>query len=95
MPSDDRSSLAVDAEAQMGRFVAKTLRVCTGLVLLTLQYLGTEAVVAVTGEVALIIELNADLGHKNTYSCFLELRVVSGAVSLPNILCIGIERRSA
>ena len=31
---DDLSSLAVDAEGQMAGFVAKTLRVCSGLVLL-------------------------------------------------------------
>ena len=32
---DDLSSLAVDAEGQMATFVAETLRVCRGLVLLT------------------------------------------------------------
>ena len=32
---DDPSSLAVDAEGQMARFVTKTLRVCSGLVVLT------------------------------------------------------------
>ena len=31
---DDPSSLAVDAEGQMARFVTKTLRVCSGLVVL-------------------------------------------------------------
>ena len=31
---DDPSSLAVDAEGQMARFVAKTLSVCSGLVVL-------------------------------------------------------------
>ena len=65
-------SLAVDAEGQMARFVTKTLRMCSGLVVL---YLGTEAVVAVTGY--------TDLRLKNTYISFLEPQVVSGAVSLP------------
>ena len=32
---DDLSSLAVDVEGQMARFVAKTLRVCGRLVVLT------------------------------------------------------------
>ena len=32
---DDSSSLAVDAEGQMARFVTKTLRVCSVLVVLT------------------------------------------------------------
>ena len=32
---DDPSSLAVDTEGQMARFVTKTLRVCSGLVVLT------------------------------------------------------------
>ena len=32
---DDPSSLAVDAEGQMARFVTKTLRLCSGLVVLT------------------------------------------------------------
>ena len=32
---DDSSSLAVDAEGQMARYVTKTLRVCSGLVVLT------------------------------------------------------------
>ena len=32
---DDPSSLAVDAEGQMARFVTKTLRVCSQLVVLT------------------------------------------------------------
>ena len=32
---DDLSSLAVDAESQMARFVTKTLRVCSRLVVLT------------------------------------------------------------
>ena len=31
---DDPSSLAVDAEGQIARFVTKTLRVCGGLVVL-------------------------------------------------------------
>ena len=45
------SPLAVDVECQMAKFLAKTLRVCSGLVVLT--YLGTEAVVAaVTGVVS-------------------------------------------
>ena len=46
-------------------------------------YLGTEAVVAVIGEGAFIVEINTDLRRKNTYILFLELQVVSGAVSLP------------
>ena len=49
LSDDDPSSLAVDAEGQMGRFVTKTLRVCSCTNIL---YLGTEAVVAVTGEVS-------------------------------------------
>ena len=32
---DDLSSLVVDVEGQMAKFVAETLRVCRGLVLLT------------------------------------------------------------
>ena len=32
---DDPLSLVVDAEGQMARFVPKTLRVCSGLVVLT------------------------------------------------------------
>ena len=32
---DDSSFMAVDAEGQMARFVTKTLRVCSGLVVLT------------------------------------------------------------
>ena len=32
---DDSSSLVVDAEGQMARFVVKTLRVCSRLVVLT------------------------------------------------------------
>ena len=32
---DDPSSLVVDVEGQMARFVTKTLRVCSGLVVLT------------------------------------------------------------
>ena len=32
---DDPSSLAVDAEGQMARFGTKTLKVCSGLVVLT------------------------------------------------------------
>ena len=32
---DDPLSLVVDAEGQMARFVTKTLRVCSGLVVLT------------------------------------------------------------
>ena len=32
--NDDPSSLSVDAEGQMARFVTKTLRVCSGLVVL-------------------------------------------------------------
>ena len=52
LSDDDPSSLAVDAEGQMARFVTKTLRVCSGIVVRTnVLYLGTEAVVAVTGEV--------------------------------------------
>ena len=42
---DDPSSLAVDTEGQMARFVTKTLRVCSGLVVLTNT--GTGDVVAV------------------------------------------------
>ena len=33
--NDDPSSLGVDEEGQMARFVTKTLRVCSGLVVLT------------------------------------------------------------
>ena len=33
--NDDSSSLVVDVEGQMARFVTKTLRVCSGLVVLT------------------------------------------------------------
>ena len=51
LSNDNLSSLAVDVECQMAKFLAKTLRVCSGLVVLT--YLGTEAVVAaVTGVVS-------------------------------------------
>ena len=32
---DDSSSLVADAEGQMARFVTKTLRMCSGLVVLT------------------------------------------------------------
>ena len=32
---DDSLSLAVDAEGQMARFVTKTLKVCSGIVVLT------------------------------------------------------------
>ena len=35
LSDNDSSSLAVDAEGQMARFVTKTLRVCSGLVVLT------------------------------------------------------------
>ena len=35
LSDDDPSSLAVDAEGQMVRFVTKTLRVCSRLVVLT------------------------------------------------------------
>ena len=35
LSDDDSSSLAVDAEGQMARFVTKTLGVCSRLVLLT------------------------------------------------------------
>ena len=35
LSNDDTSSLAVDVEGQMARFVTKTLRVCSGLVVLT------------------------------------------------------------
>ena len=49
---NDPSSLAVDVEGQMARFVTKTLRVCSGLVVTKVLYLGTEAVVAVIGEVS-------------------------------------------
>ena len=45
---DDPSSLPVDVEGQTARFGTKTLRVCNGLVV----YLGTEAVVAIIGEVS-------------------------------------------
>ena len=37
---DDLSFLAVDAEHQMAKFLAKTLRVCGGLVVLTYCTLG-------------------------------------------------------
>ena len=40
LSDDDPSSLAVDAEGQMARFVTKTLRVCSRLVVLTYLYLG-------------------------------------------------------
>ena len=33
--NDNPSSLAADAEGQMARFATKTLRVCSGLVVLT------------------------------------------------------------
>ena len=46
-------------------------------------YLGTETVVAVIVEVSFIIKINTDLRFKNTYIPFLELQIVSGAVSLP------------
>ena len=61
--NDDLSSLAVDEEVQMARFVAKTLRVCSRLVVLTYAP-WTEAVFAVTGEVSLIIEMKADSWRK-------------------------------
>ena len=44
--------LAVDVEGQMAKFVAETLRVCRGLDLLMYLDLGTEAIIAVTGEVS-------------------------------------------
>ena len=46
-------------------------------------YLGTETVVAVIVEVSFMIKINTDLRRKNTYIPFLELQIVSGAVSLP------------
>ena len=53
LTDNDLSSFAVDMEGQMARFVAKTMRVFSGLVVLTyILYLGTEAVVAVTGKVS-------------------------------------------
>ena len=45
---DTLSSLAVDTEGQMARFVAKTLRVCSKLVVITYW----TPIVAVTGEVS-------------------------------------------
>ena len=46
-------SLMFDPKDQMARFVPKTLRVCNELVVLTYcSYLGTEGVVAVTGEMS-------------------------------------------
>ena len=36
-------------------------------VFLSLVYLGTEAVVAVIGEVSFIVKINADLRRKNTF----------------------------
>ena len=35
LSDDDPSSLAVDTESQMARFVTKILRVCSGVVVLT------------------------------------------------------------
>ena len=50
---NDLSSLVVDAEDQMARFVAKTYRVYSRLVVhVNVLDLGTEAVVYVTGEVS-------------------------------------------
>ena len=50
---NDLSSLVVDAEDQTARFVAKTYRVCSRLVVhVNVLDLGTEAVVDVTGEVS-------------------------------------------
>ena len=66
-------------EVRLARFVAKTSRMCSGLVVL--KYL--------TWEMRLLLlslerwETIADLRHKNTCIRFLELQVVSGTVSLP------------
>ena len=50
---NDLSSLVVDAEDQMARFVAKTYIVCSRLVVrVNVLDLGTEAAVDVTGEVS-------------------------------------------
>ena len=50
LSDDDLLSLVVDAEGQTARSVTKTLRVCSGLVVL--MYVMTEAFIAVTGEVS-------------------------------------------
>ena len=67
LSDNDTSSLVVDVVSQMARLVAKTLRMCSGLVILTYCtcYIG-----AVTGEVSF-----------HNYR-FLELRVVFSTVSL-------------
>ena len=49
---DDSSSLTVDAESQMARFVTKTLRVCSWTSCANLLYLETQAAVAVIGELS-------------------------------------------
>ena len=62
---DELSSLAVDA-GQMTIFVARTLRVCSGLVVLMYRNWGQRLLLLSLERWALLIEINADLRHRKT-----------------------------
>ena len=64
---NDLSSLAVDVECQMPTFLAKTLRLCSGLVVLAYCTLGTEAIVVVT-----VVTVTGEVSFDNGSKCPLE-----------------------
>ena len=75
--NNDLSSFVVDAGGQMARFVAKTLSMCSRVIVLTYWAWGQRLLLLLLERWALII---ADLRRKSTYICFLELQVASCTV---------------
>ena len=63
--------MAVDVEGEMAnyRFVTKTFRVCSGLVVVIY---GQRLFLLLLERKALILEMKADSWHKNTHICFLD-----------------------
>ena len=66
--------VVVDANGQMARFVVKTLSVCSGLVVLMFC---TRVLLLSLERWALVLEIHANLRHKNTYIFFVKFQVVS------------------
>ena len=61
--------MAVDVEGEMARFVTKTLRVCSGLVVVIYWPCRQRLFLLLLERKAL---MKADSWHKNTHICFLD-----------------------
>ena len=64
--------MAVDVEGEMARFVTKTFRVCSRLVVVIYWPCGQRLFLLLLERKALIIEMKVDSWHKNTHICFLD-----------------------